>query len=57
MASEPEPPRECEPTYTLDKQIAEARRQIGERRWAKLNDEWNEQPTGGKLPSPERYSI
>jgi len=28
------------PTYTLDRQIAEARALMGEARWAELNKEW-----------------
>ena len=38
--TEPYRPREWEPTYSLDRQVAEARRQIGERRWAQLMQEW-----------------
>lgn len=30
------------PTYTLDRQIAEARRNMGEERWAELNKEWEQ---------------
>jgi hypothetical protein len=30
------------PTYTLDRQIAEARREMGEARWAELNKEWDQ---------------
>jgi len=29
-----------EPTYTLDRDIARARREMGEARWAQLNSEW-----------------
>lgn len=29
-----------EPTYTLDRQVARARRQMGEKRWAELQKEW-----------------
>jgi len=29
-----------EPTYTLDRDIARARREMGEARWAQLNAEW-----------------
>ena len=32
--------RECEPTFTLDRQIAEARQEMGEDRWAELQAEW-----------------
>lgn len=28
------------PTFTLDQQIADARREMGEARWAELNREW-----------------
>lgn len=28
------------PTFTLDRQIAEARAEMGEARWAELNAEW-----------------
>lgn len=30
------------PTFTLDRQIAEARASMGEARWAELNKEWEE---------------
>lgn len=33
--------RECDPTYNLDNQIARARREMGEERWAQLQAEWN----------------
>lgn len=33
--------RECEPTYRLEELVAEARRDMGEARWAALNAEWN----------------
>lgn len=33
-------PRPYDPTYTLDRQIASARRSMGEARWAELNAEW-----------------
>jgi hypothetical protein len=36
-----EPVKEWAPTYTLDKQIAEARKAMGEERWQQLNEEWN----------------
>jgi len=38
--TEPYRPREWEATYSLDQQVAEARRQMGERRWARLMEEW-----------------
>lgn len=38
--TEPYRPREWEQTNTLDRQVAEARRQMGERRWARLMEEW-----------------
>lgn len=31
----------CMPTFTLDRQIAQARREMGEARWAQLDAEWN----------------
>ncbi len=34
-------PRECEPTFTLERQVAEARKLMGEARWAQLNAEWD----------------
>lgn len=30
------------PTFTLDRQIAEARAEMGEARWAELNKEWEQ---------------
>ncbi len=33
-------PRESDPTFTLDAQIAEARASMGEQRWSQLNAEW-----------------
>jgi hypothetical protein len=35
-----EPRRECEPTYSLDRQIAQARADMGEARWQQLQAEW-----------------
>lgn len=32
---------ECEPTYRLDSFIAEAREEMGEERWQKLEREWS----------------
>lgn len=32
---------EHEPTHTLERQIAEARRDMGESRWNELNKEWD----------------
>ena len=32
---------EHEPTHTLDRQIAEARRDMGPERWDELMKEWN----------------
>lgn len=40
----PVPVPECEPTYTLDRQIAAARAEMGEQRWAELNAEWEIEP-------------
>lgn len=44
----PDKPREFDPTYRLDEQIAEARREMGEARWAQLNAEW-------EAPEPPRH--
>ena len=33
--------RSCEPTFTLDRQIEQARREMGEGRWKQLNSEWS----------------
>lgn len=35
------PVRESEATFTLDRQIAEAKAEIGSERWAELNAEWD----------------
>ena len=32
--------KEWSPTYTLDRQIAQARSRMGEARWAELSKEW-----------------
>lgn len=32
---------ECEPSFTLDRQIAEARTEMGADRWQQLNSEWS----------------
>ncbi len=32
--------RECEPTYTLERQVAQARREMGEAKWQRLMAEW-----------------
>ncbi len=37
---EPHRPREWETTHTLDRQVAEARRRMGEKRWQRLCREW-----------------
>jgi hypothetical protein len=38
-----EPPvRDSEPTFQLDKQVAHARREMGEDRWNELQREWQE---------------
>ena len=34
------PERECDPTYTLDDHITQARKEMGEKRWDELNREW-----------------
>lgn len=39
-AEQDQPYCECEPTYTLDRQIAEGRKNMGGERWAQLNREW-----------------
>lgn len=36
--------RECEPTHTLDRQVAQARREMGEARWQQLQREWSARP-------------
>lgn len=36
-----EPTPEFSPTYRLEEYVAEARRQMGERRWADLMREWD----------------
>lgn len=36
----PEPIPEHTATFTLDRQIARARREMGEARWAELNADW-----------------
>ena len=33
--------RERAPTFTLDRQIEQARREMGEEKWRKLNSEWS----------------
>ena len=35
-----EPVQEWTPTYTLERQIAEARARMGEERWQELQEEW-----------------
>ena len=35
-----QPAPESAPTFTLDRQIAQARRDMGEARWAELQKEW-----------------
>lgn len=35
-----EPRRECEPTYTLDREVAQARADMGDAKWARLQAEW-----------------
>lgn len=35
------PARECEPTYRLDDYIAQARKEMGEEKWLRLNREWD----------------
>lgn len=35
-----EPPPEWMPTLTMDRQIAAARKSMGEQRWQQLNAEW-----------------
>lgn len=32
---------ESQPTYTLERQVAEARTEMGDARWAALNAEWD----------------
>lgn len=33
--------RECDPTFALDRHIAEARERMGEERWQQLEEEWS----------------
>jgi len=33
---------EAAPTYTLDREIARARAEMGEEKWARLNAEWSD---------------
>lgn len=33
--------RECDPTYTLERQIRRARLEMGEERWQQLMAEWD----------------
>lgn len=43
MAPLPEPQpdrREYDPTYRLDREVADARRRMGAKRWAELQREW-----------------
>lgn len=35
-----DPIPECAPNFSLDRQIAQARREMGEARWAQLQREW-----------------
>ena len=35
--------RECEPTFSMERQVAEARALIGEEAWAKYQAEWEPQ--------------
>jgi len=37
-----DPTPENAPNYSLDKRIAQARREMGEARWAELNKEWEQ---------------
>lgn len=37
---QPDERREYEPTYTLDRQVEQARRSMGRDRWEALNSEW-----------------
>lgn len=36
----PEAVPDLSPSFTLERQIAEARKRMGEKRWAELNAEW-----------------
>jgi len=40
LVVEPAPVAEWDATATLDRQIAQARREMGEAKWAELNKEW-----------------
>ncbi len=42
-------PRDCDPTFTLERHIANARREVGEARWAALQAEWDT-PTPCRTP-------
>ena len=42
MAAALDEAREHDETWTLDRQIASARREMGEARWKRLNAEWEE---------------
>jgi hypothetical protein len=37
-------PQNWEPTFTLDRHIAAARKDMGEQRWQELNAEWDATP-------------
>lgn len=41
--------REHDETWTLDRQIAQARREMGEARWAQLMKEWDDEPLARRI--------
>lgn len=41
IAASFETPPEHSPTFSLEKQVREARREMGEARWAQLQAEWD----------------
>ena len=43
-----------DPTFTLDRQIAEARRRMGEKRWRRLMAEWDQCPAPNEIAEPLR---
>ena len=44
-----QPAPEHEPSYTLDRQIAEARESMGEARWQQVMREWDDDTTPAAL--------
>ncbi|WP_324695444.1 hypothetical protein [Novosphingobium sp. RL4] len=52
VATSPEAPA-CLPTFTLDRHIAQSRREMGEARWAELNAEWEAPFAAGLIADME----